>query len=215
MITNVDPRTQSSSDLKQHGPELQPRRFLTLDLGTRLARLQDPTLSYTIPQLEAMDVNELGAFQIDFGRKFVGKTFAEALEASPEWGKWCCDHLKDSPKQKHRALLIYIRKYVEQAEKIETELQASCPSDLPKVTKTSKATPKVKAGGKSKSSSVDEPWDVIEAEGSAVEDQVSALAGHVDQQVLALNGVWGKWSRSCNRCWEQSRSSMCLRNTRE
>ncbi|CAE7299984.1 RE1, partial [Symbiodinium sp. KB8] len=169
-----------------------PADSSTLDLGTRLARLQDPTLSYTIPQLEAMDVNELGAFQIDFGRKFVGKTFAEALEASPEWGKWCCDHLKDSPKQKHRALLIYIRKYVEQAEKIETELQASCPSDLPKVTKTSKATPKVKAGGKSKSSSVDEPWDVIEAEGSAVEDQVSALAGHVDQQVLALNGRMGQ-----------------------
>ena len=129
-----------------------------------------------------MDVQELGAFQVDFGRKFVGKTFAEALQTSPEWGKWCCDHLKDSPKQKHQALLIYIRKFVEQAEQIESNLLDSSPSEAP--VSGCKLAPEAKAKGKPLPSHVDAHWDVIDPDNSAVEDQVNALAGHVDHQIM-------------------------------
>ncbi|CAE7339420.1 GIP [Symbiodinium natans] len=172
----------------------------SLDLGTRLARLQDPTSTYTVEQLESLDMQTLVQFQVDFGKKMVGKTFAEALESSPEWGKWCCDHLQDSAKVKHRALLIYIRKYVEQAEAIEAVLQSS-PSDTdphdPRTRGSSaKAAPKSKpkVAAKPSQASAEDPWDVISAiepDGSVVEDQVNALAGRMNHMEQIMEQVLG------------------------
>ena len=111
--------------------------------------------------------------------------------------KWFTDHFKASDKHSHKAFLLFVDKYVSQAEQIEKELlRDEGVSEPAPRTLSARPKPKVAPRGTKAASSNQSPtdqWDLLSVSGEtepALDNQVSALATrmtqveHVMEQVL-------------------------------
>ncbi|CAE7260810.1 GIP, partial [Symbiodinium necroappetens] len=171
------------------------------DLADRYARLTDPTAGLSMEQLQAMSVQELGDFQVDFGRAMKSRKYIDVVENESDWVKWMLSHMTGSEKRCHRIFFLFLEKYTAEAETIEGALRGGDPPsdrDLDEPTaRNTKVRPKSKAAPRnavaaSSSSGLDQ-WDVIAETSDAappLDNQVTAMATrltqleHVMEQVL-------------------------------
>lgn len=171
------------------------------NLADRYARLTDPTAGLSMEQLQAMSVQELGDFQVDFGRAMKGRKYLDVVENESDWVKWMLSHMTGSEKRCHRIFFLFLEKYTAEAETIEGALRGGDPPsdrDLDEpAARNTKVRPKSKAAPRnavtaSSSSGLDQ-WDVIAETSDAappLDNQVTAMATrltqleHVMEQVL-------------------------------
>lgn len=170
------------------------------DLATRYARLTDPTAGLTMEQLDAMTVQQLGDYPVDFGRAMRGRKFIDVVENEKEWVTWMLQHMSASQKRCHRIFFLFLEKYTAQAEEVEGVLLGDHLKDSDGREpggNNSKARPKSKAAPRTTASHArsqgQDQWDLI-AESSdnepPIDNQVSAMATrlthleHVMEQVL-------------------------------
>ena len=114
-----------------------------LTLSQRLAKHQESVSGLSFTQLQTMPVSELGQLKVDFGKVHKGDTFEHCMTTDAGWIKWCVEHLGQSEKANHKALLLYVEKYLDEAEMIEeqlTEPQGAAPG--PNLAAKAKAAPK-------------------------------------------------------------------------
>ncbi|CAE7939388.1 unnamed protein product [Symbiodinium necroappetens] len=156
--------------------------MLGSSLGMRLARLRDPVQNLTLEQLQALSLEAHGAHVVNFGTKVKGRTFQDVVENEAEWTKWIVEHMSTSPKRSHQSFIMYVEKYVSQAEEIEAALIETAISGEPPVRMIAQAKPKVRSSSKAapKASSrpvteavSEDPWEFMEE--PAITDQVTAL----------------------------------------
>ncbi|CAE7196797.1 unnamed protein product, partial [Symbiodinium sp. CCMP2456] len=93
-----------------------------LSLSVRFSRLQDPTSTLTQEQVETMPLEQLGQCKIMFGKAMKGRLFVDAVQHETDWVRWMLDHMSSSTKAEHVAFLTYVRRHVEEAEKVESDL---------------------------------------------------------------------------------------------
>lgn len=152
-----------------------------LSLGTRFARLTESGPRFTPAEARTAPMSELGQVTVTFGKHAKGRTFEDVIVNEESWIKWVCDHLSSSDKSEHQVLLIYIERYVAEAEALETELRQTTEATAVQPTPKSKVSPR-------KPSRVQEPpvedhWDMVaEAElQTAMESQVQDLNSRMNQ----------------------------------
>ncbi|CAE7909075.1 RE2, partial [Symbiodinium sp. KB8] len=162
--------------------EAPPSETSGSSLGMRLARLRDPVQNLTLEQLQALSLEAHGAHVVNFGTKVKGRTFQDVVENEAEWTKWIVEHMSTSPKRSHQSFIMYVEKYVSQAEEIEAALIETAISGEPPVRMIAQAKPKVRSSSKAapKASSrpvseavSEDPWEFMEE--PAIPDQVTAL----------------------------------------
>ncbi|CAE7571351.1 GIP, partial [Symbiodinium necroappetens] len=146
-----------------------------LSLGARFARLTESGPRYTPTEARTVPMSELGQTIVTFGKHAKGRTFEDVIVNEESWIKWVCDHLGTSDKTEHQVLLIYIERYVAEAEVLEADLRQTTEAVTVQPTPKSKMPPR-------KPSRIQEPpvedhWDMVaEAElQNAMESQVQAL----------------------------------------
>eukprot|EP00439_Symbiodinium_sp_Y106_P050062 s3577_g6.t1 len=140
-------------------------------LAARYARMVNPTLHHSLEELRAMPLEQMEDLVVDFGKAMKGKS--------------------------HKAFLLFVDKYVSQAEQIEKELlRDEGVSEPAPRTLSARPKPKVAPRGTKAASSNQSPtdqWDLLSVSGEtepALDNQVSALATrmtqveHVMEQVL-------------------------------
>ena len=103
-------------------PEQTSGNVSGLTLGQRVARQQRDPCGYSLTDLEAMPLSQLGQLKVTFGKVNKGRTFEDATLSDPGWTKWCSEHLASSEKLEHRALVMYITRCTAQVEALEQRL---------------------------------------------------------------------------------------------
>lgn len=167
-------------------------------LGARFARLSDPTLKYSMADLEKMSLADMGKLTINFGRAMKGRTYEYVVENEQDWTKWMCEHMHSSQKQCHKAFLLYVEKYTIQAEELEAALLPDFEGPEPgAVHRTASAKPKaaprtVQASASRRVSA--EQWDLVsvtEGEDPPLDSQVTSLATRMTQMENVMQQVLG------------------------
>ena len=146
-------------------------------LPERFTRLQDPSSKYTDEQLRALELSALGRFKVQFGKTAVGLSFQEAVETNPGWTRWVLEHLSESPKREHRTFMLYVERYLEEAEQTEKLLLDGAPDQpLPDASSDDR--------GYTQGRMTEEPWSLVANRPTAyneVQGQVNELAQRMSQ----------------------------------
>ncbi|OLP98279.1 hypothetical protein AK812_SmicGene19278 [Symbiodinium microadriaticum] len=160
--------------------------------------LSDPTLKYSMADLEKMSLADMGKLTINFGRAMKGRTYEYVVENEQDWTKWMCEHMHSSQKQCHKAFLLYVEKYTIQAEELEAALLPDFEGPEPgAVHRTASAKPKaaprtVQASASRRVSA--EQWDLVsvtEGEDPPLDSQVTSLATRMTQMENVMQQVLG------------------------
>ncbi|OLQ10428.1 hypothetical protein AK812_SmicGene5836 [Symbiodinium microadriaticum] len=152
-----------------------------LSLGTRFARLTESGPRFTPAEARTAPMSELGQVTVTFGKHAKGRTFEDVIVNEESWIKWVCDHLSSSDKSEHQVLLIYIERYVAEAEALETELRQTTEATAVQPTPKSKVSPRKPS--RVQELPVEDHWDMVaEAElQTAMESQVQDLNSRMNQ----------------------------------
>ena len=170
-----------------------------LSLGARFSRLQDPSVAFTLEEVQTMPLEKLGETKILFGKAMKGRTFADAYANEQAWVRWILDHMASSSKMEHVAFITYVRRSVEEAEQVEAALLLIEGSDEGTGTMT-KAAPKGYSRPPHHEGHVWETsWDVVSEQGhpdSALQEQVSLLGERISQMELMMQQMVQHLSQS-------------------
>lgn len=150
-----------------------------LSLSARFSRLHDPSASFTVDEVEAMPLEQLGQTVIKFGKAMKGHTFEHTVQHETDWVRWMLEHMGSSTKMEHVAFVTYVRRYVEEAET--TEAMLLRPDGSAEDVGTSA---KAAAKSRSKPRPEAEVWDVTpthESADSALQEQVTLLGERLGQ----------------------------------
>ncbi|CAE7225513.1 RE1 [Symbiodinium sp. CCMP2592] len=171
----------------------KPGALRNLSRLVQFARLSDPTLAYSMEQLSAMTVEQLGEFVIDFGKAMRGRKYMEVIEKEKDWVTWFITHMSTSEKRCHRILFLFIEKYTAQAEEIAEGLVGD-PAAAEPPRSTMATRPKSKSAPRPTASTAvasSDHWALVEDNSEpALDNQVTAMATrlthleHVMEQVL-------------------------------
>ena len=94
---------------------LCPVESIMASLAARLQRVQ-AAVEQPLPDLSQYSLQQMDAFQIDFGKAHLGQTYLEVWQQDQQWVSWFVSHFQRSPKTTHRMFLHYVNLQVERAE---------------------------------------------------------------------------------------------------
>ena len=167
-------------------PETSPvPEASTLSLGARFSRLLDPSVAYTVEDVQTMPLEKLGETKILFGKAMKGRTFADTYVNEPAWVRWMLDHMATSSKMEHVAFITYVRRQVEEAETIEAHLLSPEGASDARGAKP-KAAPKSVHVPPHEAHVWESTWDLCPEQGpseseSALQEQVTLLGERLSQ----------------------------------
>ena len=73
--------------------------------------------------VERMSLEEHGQLTVTFSQAMRGTTYIKAVQTNPSWCKWVAEHMQESKLVQRRTFLLFLERFVSQAEQIEEGLQ--------------------------------------------------------------------------------------------
>ena len=146
----------------------------TPSLAERFSRLQEPNSQLTDVQLRALDMTTFGGFVVTFGKTVRGQTFQSVVEGNPAWTRWVLEHLADSNKREHQVFMLYVERYLDEAETTESLL-------LHGASEASHPEGSQEPADQTQGAMDAELWDVVASRHGSVQNQVLELSDRMSQ----------------------------------
>ncbi|CAE7362313.1 RE1 [Symbiodinium sp. CCMP2592] len=167
--------------------ESVPSSTPVLSLSARFSRLQDPSVAFTLEEVQTMPLDQLGETKILFGKAMKGRSFSDVYTNEHAWVHWILDHMSTSTKMEHVAFITFVRRSVEEAEQTEAALlQPSGSGGTPGA--SAKAAPKSQCHLSLEGVAWETSWDVVHEQDrpdSALQEQVTLLGERLSQMAFA------------------------------
>ena len=147
----------------------------SLTLAQRFSRQQRAPPGYSHTELQSLPMAEFGKMKINFGKVNKGRCYEDVVLSDPGWVKWCADHLSSSPKDEHKAFLLYVSRATAEVEELERQLLQN-EEDSPIVIPLTSAP-----GGQATGSSADHRVEELQADVAALQQRVMNLEVALEQ----------------------------------